>query len=84
MAEVVLHGAEGHEALHAAHRAGRAVHHLHVLVAAQRVDRLPVLLTGAAPASRWQGVVGVLENIQGSAKRRGLGCVNSLPGSAWL
>ena len=22
--------------------------------------------------------------IQGSAKRRGLGCVNSLPGSAWL
>ena len=24
------------------------------------------------------------ERIQGSAKRRGLGCVNSLPGSAWL
>ena len=23
-------------------------------------------------------------SIQGSAKRRGLGCVNSLPGSAWL
>ena len=26
---------------------------------------------------KWNGV-------QGSAKRRGLGCVNSLPGSAWL
>ena len=24
------------------------------------------------------------EDIQGSAKRRGLGCINSLPGSAWL
>ena len=23
-------------------------------------------------------------HVQGSAKRRGLGCVNSLPGSAWL
>ena len=25
-----------------------------------------------------------IHTIQGSAKRRGLGCVNSLPGSAWL
>ena len=56
----MLRGAEGHEALHAAHRAGRAVHHLHVLVAAQRVDRLSVFLAGAAPASRWQGIVRVL------------------------
>ena len=24
------------------------------------------------------------DKLQGSAKRRGLGCVNSLPGSAWL
>ena len=24
------------------------------------------------------------EDVQGSAKRRGLGCVDSLPGSAWL
>ena len=63
MAEIVLRVAEGHEALHAAHRAGRAVHHLHVLVAAQRVDRLAVLLAGAAPASRWQGIVGFLEII---------------------
>ena len=29
------------------------------------------------------GVVNIL-SLQGSAKRRGLGCVNSLPGSAWL
>ena len=28
--------------------------------------------------------VGREEAIQGSAKRRGIGCVNSLPGSAWL
>ena len=26
----------------------------------------------------------VVITLQGSAKRRGLGCVNSLPGSAWL
>ena len=33
----------------------------------------------------WRGRqrVGAYEGIQGSAKRRGLGCINSLPGSAW-
>ena len=51
VAEVVLHGAEGHEALHAAHRAGRAVHHLHVLFTAKCVDRLTIFLPGAAPTS---------------------------------
>ena len=29
---------------------------------------------------RYEGIM----EVQGSAKRRGLGCVNSLPGSAWL
>ena len=44
---------------------------------------------------RWCGLIGweslsvllrqsILPCLQGSAKRQGLGCVNSLPGSAWL
>ena len=32
----------------------------------------------------WQSADRHPSSIQGSAKRRGLGCVNSLPGSAWL
>ena len=35
--------------------------------------------TTMARARRWN-----LGGVQGSTKRRGLGCVNSLPGSAWL
>ena len=32
---------------------------------------------------KFAGVIWVKEEVQGSAKRRGLGCVNSPPGSAW-
>ena len=72
-------------------RRGHTCSHITTSAGEDRVIIVGGYSPGASPVQIYNPETGVTTragngkiSIQGSAKRRGLGCVNSLPGSAWL